>query len=101
MRSSYSARVSDRGPAAESNGAAAARQSSRRNIRRPAYNGRMQLFGCMSRGCCVTIKATERLHMDIQREIFLKAKPERVWRALADSKEFASWFGDSVEGDFV
>lgn len=39
--------------------------------------------------------------MNIQREVFLKAAPERVWRALTDTGEFTRWFGDTVEGEFV
>ncbi len=35
----------------------------------------------------------------IQRTLQLEAAPERVWRALTDDKEIASWFGDSAELD--
>lgn len=34
----------------------------------------------------------------IKREIFLKAAPARVWRALADAKEFGDWFGVALAG---
>jgi uncharacterized protein YndB with AHSA1/START domain len=34
----------------------------------------------------------------IKREIFLKATPARVWRALADAKEFGDWFGVTLAG---
>lgn len=29
----------------------------------------------------------------IERQILLRAPPARVWRALADAKQFGSWFG--------
>ncbi|HTJ22269.1 MAG TPA: SRPBCC family protein [Gemmatimonadaceae bacterium] len=29
----------------------------------------------------------------IEKQIFLRASRERVWRALTDSREFGSWFG--------
>ena len=29
----------------------------------------------------------------IERQIFLRASRERVWRALTDSREFGAWFG--------
>src|SRR5919108_405938 len=32
----------------------------------------------------------------IEKKIVLKAPRSRVWRALADSKEFGAWFGASV-----
>jgi len=37
----------------------------------------------------------------IERQIDLKAPISRVWRALTDAKEFGSWFGVVIEGDFV
>jgi len=37
----------------------------------------------------------------IERKIFLNAPQSRVWRALADSKEFGYWFGMRFDGPFV
>lgn len=37
----------------------------------------------------------------IQKSILLKAPRDRVWRAIADSGEFGTWFGVAVEGKFV
>ncbi|HWL89321.1 MAG TPA: SRPBCC family protein [Polyangiaceae bacterium] len=38
----------------------------------------------------------------IERQIELKAPVSRVWRALADAREFASWFGFTLEhGEFA
>jgi uncharacterized protein YndB with AHSA1/START domain len=34
----------------------------------------------------------------IERRIFLKASPARVWRALSNAAEFGSWFGVDFEG---
>lgn len=37
----------------------------------------------------------------IERQVVLKATPERVWRALTDIQEFAQWFGVTIRsGDF-
>jgi uncharacterized protein YndB with AHSA1/START domain len=36
----------------------------------------------------------------IEKQIVLKAPRSRVWRALADSQEFAAWFGMTVDGPF-
>ena len=36
----------------------------------------------------------------IEKRILLRAPRERVWRALADSTEFGSWFGMKVDGPF-
>src|SRR5687767_6475999 len=36
----------------------------------------------------------------IEKQILLRAPLERVWRALSDSREFGSWFGMKVNGDF-
>lgn len=37
----------------------------------------------------------------IERQVVLKATPERVWRALTDIKEFAQWFGVTIRsGEF-
>src|SRR3954469_24788378 len=48
----------------------------------------MQLRGCMN---------TDR----IEKKILLRAPLTRVWRALADSKEFGTWFGMKFDGPFV
>jgi uncharacterized protein YndB with AHSA1/START domain len=37
----------------------------------------------------------------IEKKILLRAPLERVWRALADSREFGSWFGMKFDGPFV
>lgn len=37
----------------------------------------------------------------IQKKIVLKSSPERVWRAISDSKSFGSWFGVEFDGPFV
>jgi uncharacterized protein YndB with AHSA1/START domain len=37
----------------------------------------------------------------IEKKILLHAPIERVWRALADSTEFGSWFGMKFDGPFV
>ena len=34
----------------------------------------------------------------IERKIFLRAPPSRVWRALSDAAEFGSWFGVDFKG---
>ena len=36
----------------------------------------------------------------IEKEILLRAPRSRVWRALADSQEFGSWFGIKLDGAF-
>ena len=35
----------------------------------------------------------------IERTLELEAAPNRVWKALTDANEIASWFGDSAELD--
>jgi len=37
----------------------------------------------------------------IEKKILLRAPLKRVWRALADSTEFGTWFGMKFEGPFV
>ena len=37
----------------------------------------------------------------IEKEILLRAPRKRVWRALADSKEFGHWFGMKFNGPFT
>lgn len=37
----------------------------------------------------------------IDRDIEIKAPPERVWRALTDPAELSAWFKVKVEGDIV
>ena len=37
----------------------------------------------------------------IEKRIFLKAPRARVWKALADSREFGSWFGIRFDGAFA
>src|SRR6266404_8736441 len=50
--------------------------------------GNLQPGGCMS---------TDR----IEKKILLRAPRKRVWRALADSKEFGTWFGVKFDGPFA
>ncbi len=37
----------------------------------------------------------------IEKQIVLRASPERVWRAIASAREFGSWFGVNLQDDFV
>jgi uncharacterized protein YndB with AHSA1/START domain len=37
----------------------------------------------------------------IEKTIVLHAPRSRVWRALAQAKEFGAWFGMALEGDFA
>lgn len=37
----------------------------------------------------------------IEKQRFLRAPRERVWRAISDSREFGIWFGLRAEGPFV
>ena len=37
----------------------------------------------------------------IEKKVFLRAPRARVWRALADAKEFGTWFRVKLEGPFV
>ncbi|ADO68158.1 SRPBCC family protein [Stigmatella aurantiaca] len=37
----------------------------------------------------------------IEKKILLRAPRARVWRALADAKEFGTWFGVKLEGTFA
>jgi uncharacterized protein YndB with AHSA1/START domain len=37
----------------------------------------------------------------IEKQIFLRAPRQRVWRALVDSKEFGTWFGVKFAGPFT
>ena len=37
----------------------------------------------------------------IEKRVTLKAPISRVWRAIADAKEFGSWFGFTLEGPFA
>jgi uncharacterized protein YndB with AHSA1/START domain len=37
----------------------------------------------------------------IEKKILLRAPRKRVWQALADSKEFGSWFGMKFDGPFT
>jgi uncharacterized protein YndB with AHSA1/START domain len=37
----------------------------------------------------------------IQKTIVLRAKRERVWRAISDARQFGTWFGVEFEGPFV
>lgn len=36
----------------------------------------------------------------IQKEVTLRAPLPRVWRAIADPREFGQWFGIALEGEF-
>ena len=37
----------------------------------------------------------------IEKQILLRAPRTRVWRALADTAQFAQWFGVEIEGTFA
>jgi uncharacterized protein YndB with AHSA1/START domain len=37
----------------------------------------------------------------IEKKIVLRAPKARVWRALADTKEFGAWFGVNLQGEFA
>jgi uncharacterized protein YndB with AHSA1/START domain len=37
----------------------------------------------------------------IEKKVHLRASLQRVWRAVANSTEFGSWFGMKFDGDFV
>lgn len=37
----------------------------------------------------------------IEKKVLLRAPLKRVWRAIADSHEFGSWFGLQLDGPFV
>jgi len=37
----------------------------------------------------------------IEKSVVIEAPRWRVWRAIADAREFGSWFGAKVVGDFV
>jgi uncharacterized protein YndB with AHSA1/START domain len=37
----------------------------------------------------------------IEKRILLHATPQRIWRALADSTEFGTWFGMRFDGPFT
>lgn len=36
----------------------------------------------------------------IEKKVVLRAPVARVWRAIADAREFGRWFGFTLEGDF-
>jgi uncharacterized protein YndB with AHSA1/START domain len=37
----------------------------------------------------------------IEKRVTLRAPVSRVWRAIADAREFGRWFGFTLEGDFA
>jgi uncharacterized protein YndB with AHSA1/START domain len=37
----------------------------------------------------------------IEKQILLHAAPDRVWRAISDSKQFGAWFGVKFDGAFA
>jgi uncharacterized protein YndB with AHSA1/START domain len=45
----------------------------------------------------MTSRETDR----IEKQIFLHAKRSRVWRAVADAREFGAWFRVAIDGAFV
>jgi uncharacterized protein YndB with AHSA1/START domain len=46
--------------------------------------------------------AADRMATDqVEKSVELKAPLSRVWRALADHKEFGEWFGVKLDGPFV
>lgn len=40
-------------------------------------------------------------HDRIEKKVFLRASPERVWRAISDVRDFNTWFHVSLEGAFA
>jgi uncharacterized protein YndB with AHSA1/START domain len=40
-------------------------------------------------------------HNQIEKRIQLKAPRSRVWKAITDAREFGSWFGVKLEGQFA
>lgn len=38
---------------------------------------------------------------EIRKQLFIKATPSRVWRAITDSAEFGAWFHVRLESPFV
>jgi len=44
-----------------------------------------------------TVKTTDK----IEKQITLRAPVSRVWRAIADVKEFGQWFGFTLDGPFT
>ena len=45
----------------------------------------------------MTVDVTDR----IEKRVVLRAPRARVWRAIADAKEFGEWFGVRLEGPFT
>ncbi len=43
------------------------------------------------------MSATDR----IEKQVFLRAPVERVWRAVGDAREFGAWFGVAFDGAFA
>jgi uncharacterized protein YndB with AHSA1/START domain len=37
----------------------------------------------------------------IEKQLFLRAAPARVWRAISNAREFGTWFEVKLEGDFA
>lgn len=37
----------------------------------------------------------------IEKQVLLRAPPERVWRALVDARQFGSWFGAQFDAPFA
>ena len=37
----------------------------------------------------------------IEKRVLLRAPRSRVWRAIADAREFGAWFGVKLEGEFA
>lgn len=37
----------------------------------------------------------------IEKQVTLRAPVERVWRAIADAREFGEWFGVALDGEFA
>src|SRR5262245_37202944 len=81
---------------------------------RTFFHGRKALTRWGLDGCAINwlrieergaIAATRRLRMSssdrIQKQVILRAPVARVWRAIADAKEFGSWFGFTLEGPFL
>lgn len=37
----------------------------------------------------------------IEKQVILRAPPSRVWKAIADAREFGRWFGVRLDGEFA
>lgn len=47
------------------------------------------------------VKTIDRGTDRIEKQLLIRAPRPKVWRALADSKQFGAWFGCALDGPFV